>query len=385
MKLSKHKLPTIAILFCLLLLSTNLIATEIEFQNNSGLDIAILGYEGFNKYELLDITSEQNQIITYCIEYKGLAILRFPTGQSYPVYFDTTAFQIIVNDPNSPPEFINSPDNEWLYNWLRTKNPEELNTNQFIGIKVLIKARLLNESTYVLKTKEELQSKKEEYKKFLKPNIHYLFNSDMLIQLCRQYLMMNEYVVHSKMEFQDQVNEDVDNWIDMVSGYIKPDEAVRFILEIFYGRSMVAIAGSILDCNTEILLNNHIESQFKPDGKFPDLNVHTADSEYGWKLSQNNGEKIISVVGEEDVIAKVSTIINAREMEDNNLQIPIIIIPIDTLSSSHYVMDRMFTGTLYFAEKNKTLTGLNSPLFILLDDKNVIVNIGRNRNDILNH
>ena len=94
--------------------------------------------------------------------------------------------------------------------------------------------------------------------------------------------------------------------------------------------------------------------------------------------------KILFVVGKDDVVSKTATIKLARELEGLKNNLPIIILPVDSITAVHHIMDTMFTGTLFFAEDNNTqikkVPGQSfTPKFYLLDENNIVIKATNDR------
>ncbi len=218
---------------------------------------------------------------------------------------------------------------------------ERYEGEEFLEVKRILQARVLNESTYGIKTKEELREKKEKYHQFIKENLSILKHSDMLIEICKQYLMMNEYVSFSKTEFYDQIVEDAKSWMEVVSPEIPKEEALKFVVQNFFGRSMVGIANTVYESQENLFIGrSEVKYPFEIGAKIPDFSIKMAGSEKLMKVLKAKRYKIISLVGKDDLISKVATISLARDIENKKSNIPVIVLPKNKLSDEHYVMDK---------------------------------------------
>ena len=313
----------------------------MEVVSNGSVEAGFYGFSGFSEQKLFQFQSGTAAVFTFNTAYSGLVLLRFATGQTYPVYIGGDNFSMGISKPVTPPEFENSPENKWLYGWLARyrqlqkekhllqdnfaktgadegfiKQTEialkrideklvskitELDNIAWPGLKSILQARLLNESSYNIKTKSDLETKKKEYGQFVNDNLQYLYYSDMLMGLFRQYLMMNEYVGFTKKGFVQQINTDVEVLANMLPGRIDKEETVRFVMEVFYGRGMVTIASHIMDKHCARSNGDGTANTMSKTGDtIEDMYIGNANQGSGWHLSQNKGFKILSVVGKNE-------------------------------------------------------------------------------------
>jgi len=404
---------------------------SITIITNIGIEARLDSYTGFNKNTIAKIQSDAAKEFKIQTDYKGLAFLNFSTGQNYPVYLTGKDFLIRIIDPLKRPMFSQNTDSEYLYQWLssykqlqkddrllqsslsniNTNDPfyseiineqkrieqkrlaiiSNLNKEPSHGVNLLIQARILNESTYSLKTKEALELKKKEYQQFVQNNLIELYYSDMLLQLCHQDLMMNEYVLVTNTEMYSQINKDVQRWVSMLSPRIEAKETIAFIMKIFYNRGMVSIAAHILQNNRNILDKKvyrnspNLQSLYNIGETVLDLNIEEAIHSKGRDLTKNKNYKIVSLVDVDDVVSQVSTITLARQLDKTQSKIPIIIIPKEKLTQSHFDMDNLFSGTLYYSkEKNVSIIKeIDFFQFYFLDENNRVERISNNLNEIV--
>lgn len=123
--------------------------------------------------------------------YRGLALLKFAGGQTYPVIIGNKSFSITIGNPAEPPSFANSAENDLLYKALtdNTQIPE-----QYTFASLLIQTKRLLESSYSIRTVHELKAKKTEFQQFVEDNYQLLQYSNLINRLIDQYFMMHEYV-----------------------------------------------------------------------------------------------------------------------------------------------------------------------------------------------
>jgi len=403
----------------------------IAIKSNNSVTVELIGFEGLKEKSLMPLVEIQNNTIKIQKNYIGLALLRFSTRQIYPIYLNGKDLTITIKDVNTKPTFSNNKENEFLYQWLGSylelgadkrllndsagqlisndlfineikqqqividekliAKKEILNSIEYKGVKALLQARLLNESTGVISNLSDLTEKKIEYQKFISENFKYLYHSDMLISMCRQYLMMNEYVALQKDAMYLEINNDVKVWIDLLLPKIEAKETVAFMMNIFYNRGMVSMAGSILQNNRKILnrkvyrISYGVESIYKIGYQFQEIKVTDESNKINWDLSNYKDYKIISLVEGNDVVSKVSAIKLARDLNESLKEIPIIILPKNSLTTSHYSLNKAVDRTFYFFNNTNIVLNPSSNYFqfYLLNENNIVLMSSNNKNEIL--
>jgi len=91
---------------------------EIIFHSDANNEITLEGYNGFNRFSIAKHTIEAGSSVSVKTDYQGFILLTFKEGQGYPVIFSGDKLVVKLHDPNIPPEFVNSPENEFLYGYL---------------------------------------------------------------------------------------------------------------------------------------------------------------------------------------------------------------------------------------------------------------------------
>jgi hypothetical protein len=81
-------------------------------------ELELAGFDGLHEILLFEdsISSGIKQKID--TSYHGLALLRFPAGQVYPLIIGEAAFGLQITVPGEPPSFSGSDENEIFYRWL---------------------------------------------------------------------------------------------------------------------------------------------------------------------------------------------------------------------------------------------------------------------------
>ncbi len=412
-------------LLFILIATSSCKVTNLEIDNPGKYEVKLEGVNGFDFVKLLELNNENLTQKQFYVDYSGLALIKYSGGQIYPIYLKGKNTKVELFEPNTPPQFMDSPDNDFLYYWIgsyrklqndtkmlemsverlgkedafvteivkeqerleakRLSMVKELEGDEFLEVKRILQARVLNESSYGIKTKEDLKEQKEKYHAFVKENITILEHSDMLIEICKQYLMMNEYVSFTKSEFYAQIIEDTKNWMEIVSPELSKKEAVVFVTKNFFGRSMVAIANSVYESQEDLFIGKSEEKKpFELGEKIPDYSIKMEGSAKAVEVLKMKRYKVFSIVGKDDVISKVATISLARDIETQNSNIPVIIIPKKKLSPEHYVMDKMYARTLYFVDNdNITFDDYKDiPLFVVVDSDNKVIMLSESRKEV---
>jgi len=251
--MTNYLLRCLLIPLVLLWLPTTSWAT-LTIYTQTPINITLTGFDGLNNFPLFQgkITTENPQEID--TPYRGLALLGFAGGQSYPVIIGEAPFVLQITSPGTPPSFADSGENEFLYRSLA--GHEAASDKAYPFANVLLAARSLLESTYPITTMAQLTAKKNELTGFVTQNFQHLRHSDMVRRLMAQSLMMHEYVsYHAEREpataiqqqYQQEVTGAVSGWLKALSPYIPADEIINASVACYYDRSMVTMASLIID------------------------------------------------------------------------------------------------------------------------------------------
>jgi hypothetical protein len=86
---------------------------------------------------------------------------------------------------------------------------------------------------------------------------------------------------------------------------------------------------------------------------------------------------IISVVDANCYLAMAETVTLARQLEEHNDRSLVVISPVGEVTGQHRLMDRMFTGTLYFLKdgnwlENTVGSDIQQPFFMKVEHGNVV-------------
>jgi hypothetical protein len=132
-----------------------------------------------------------------------------------------------------------------------------------------------------------------------------------------------------------------------------------------------------------------IQKDISIDSSILELNISDSEKKNTFQIKALPFKKVLSFVSDTCIFSKVETIMLARQLLDMNVDVLPLVVPLEPLSESLLLMDRMFTGELYFAQVNdRTIENFSKPnslpLFALLDESNDVIKATNNRNDILN-
>lgn len=291
--------------------------------------------------------------------YRGLVLLGFKGGQRYPIIIGDDFFTLDIVAPDNQPTFTGSGENDYFYKSLSGGAPPVPAQADFALL--MIQAKDLLESTYAIRSIEELKAKKKELHDFVCKNYGRLKNSDMVRRIIAQYFMMHEYVNYHvegisvpaiQVQYQKEVVSGVGNWLERLKPFIHEYELLNYCVFLYYQRSMVTLASLIIE--------NFREDAFCPGAErenfiFPnDLSVIDPNSSQKRKLADFKGEKVIAFVSEECPVSMVATISKARRLGRQNNAVPVFVAPLETLSDKHLHMAGMVsTSNMYFVSDDK--------------------------------
>lgn len=351
---------------------------ELTIHSQIALDIEIFSYADLTETSLfkgkLQIGSKQ----TIKTSYRGLALLVFAQGQSYPLLLDEETLTVQISSSTKPPSFPDSMENDCFYKALTDKIPVP---SQYPFAALMIQAKNLLDSSHAFRTVAELQARKKEYCQFVTEHFPRLKHSDMIRRLIAQSFMMHEYVDYHvdgapatdiKKRYQQEVLKGVADWLEVLSPHISKQEILNYCVSLYYKRSMITLASLITD-------------KFKGDSYCPggttktltfpdDLQLLDTGKNKRKTLATIKGKKLLAFVSEQCPISMAATIIKARRMADEKQPIPLLVVPLEKLSGSHLSMNRMIrNGKLLFVSdekwRNENLAQkIKLPLFVEINE-----------------
>lgn len=351
---------------------------KIVVHSLSTVDIELLGYNGLNDNSIFKGGLKKDNKTEINTPYHGLALLVFDGGQRYPVIIGNKSFTLKIADPNKPPSFKDSPENNFFY---KSLSGGDTTPEQYAFALLMIQAKNLLESSASIKTVKELKTKKKEFHEFIDKHYDNLKHSDMVRRLIAQYFMMHEYVDYHteklpatdiRVYYQKEIMDGVGNWIKRLKPHLPKQEILNYCVSLYYNRSMVTLASQIINNFSNIA---SCSGEKKESFSFPgNLIVVESGDALKRKLSDIKGNKVIAFVSEDCPVSMVETVVKARELAAKREKMPVIVAPLQKLSGNHLNMARMVhDGNILFINdekwrKENLPEKIKLPLFVRLGD-----------------
>ena len=350
----------------------------LVIQSQTAIEIELIGYNSLSESFIFkdDLAAGSKREIDSL--YRGLALLVFSGGQSYPVIVGDESFTLKITNSAEPPSFAGSAENDSFYKSLLSNDPVP---SQYHFTLLMIQAKQLLESSHSIRTMQELTAKKKEFHDFVGKYYQSLKNSDMIKRLVAQYFMFHEYVdYHTKgapaadirVQYQKEVLNGVGSWLAILKPHIPEQEVLNCCVSLYYNRSMVSLAALIIENFRD---HAHCLGEAKEAFSFPDdLRVIEADDNKERKLVDFIGKKIIAFVSEDCPVSLVETVVKARKQARQKENVPVIVAPLEPLSDTHLAMAKMIrNGNMFFINDEKWREDnlpkrIKLPFFVLVED-----------------
>ena len=350
----------------------------LVIQSQTAIEIELIGYNSLSESFIFkdDLAAGSKREIDSL--YRGLALLVFSVGQSYPVIVGDESFTLKITNSAEPPSFAGSAENDSFYKSLLSNDPVP---SQYHFTLLMIQAKQLLESSHSIRTMQELTAKKKEFHDFVGKYYQSLKNSDMIKRLVAQYFMFHEYVdYHTKgapaadirVQYQKEVLNGVGSWLAILKPHIPEQEVLNCCVSLYYNRSMVSLAALIIENFRD---HAHCLGEAKEAFSFPDdLRVIEADDNKERKLVDFIGKKIIAFVSEDCPVSLVETVVKARKQARQKENVPVIVAPLEPLSDTHLAMAKMIrNGNMFFINDEKWREDnlpkrIKLPFFVLVED-----------------
>jgi|MTBAKMStandDraft_1061839.scaffolds.fasta_scaffold13023_2 hypothetical protein len=364
----------------LVLFAGDSIGARITLHSQTPVDLELVGYVGLEEVSLARVKVPAGGRATIDTPYNGLGVLVFAGVPSYPVILRNEPFSLHIEDRVNPPSFTGSKINEYFYAML-TGNEKVAESGEDDFALLMIQAKQLLESSYAIRTIAELMAKEVEFQAFVRDQYEQLRHSDMVRRLVAQSFMMHEYVDYRsagvpatgiKARYQEEVLQGVASWLGVLAPHLPRHEIVNYCLSLYYERSMVTLAARIAD--------RFQDDAFCPDVSRekwtfpPDLSVTGADGSGETELAAIPGSKVIAFVADDCPASMVATVVRARQSADSNKGTQVIVAPLQQLSQTHLLMNRMVSaGNMLFINDEQwrienLAEKISLPLFIPLGD-----------------
>lgn len=350
--------------------------SSFDIQAKETVQLEIKGYNGLAETTLFASELAQGVRQHIMTSYRGLALLLFEQGQTYPVILSEQPFLLTTGSPDVQPTFTNSEVNEYFYTRLLGGKTED---TQFDFANLMIEAKQLLDATGSIRTVDELQAMKERFHQFARSHFPPLSRSDMLRRLISQYFMMHEYVDYHvagapatdiQQRYRQAVMDGVKNWLDILQPDIPQHEVLNFCVSLYLDRSMVTIASKIMEKFRELAYCPG--EKMLPPVFPPDLRVIDADGRQS-TLQQLDGDKIITFISDDCPVSKVAAVVEARRLIRQPNAARLIILSLQPLSENHLSLQRMVSGgSIHFVDdepwrKGNLSTNMELPWFIQID------------------
>lgn len=370
-----HNQPFLFALCCILAVSFH---QEVSFCQSSAIELSIPevagqkiileGYDGFLTVSLAEIILDSAGNGKAKINYRGFLQIRLPGGQQYPLIVKNRKTIFKLMDIDSFPVFRGDPENRFLYEYIRREmqgvrksalleeafqafnenDPfleellkektlleaekqeltKELSDSSKYLATLVLQAKLLLETSYSIKSHDELKERKEDFLRFVVSHYEILRYSDLVQQLAAQYMMMNEYVLWGRgFPFEKVIIADVETWIDRLEQLVPPQKIVNYFLRFYLGRSMVTLSGDITFHYREYLSCPATKTSKAKTGKI-DVTIEirrSSHSEPGLSLGKMTGSpKILFFYREGCPACIVDQVILNRKLAEHHPEIPYI-------------------------------------------------------------
>ncbi|MEN8136786.1 MAG: hypothetical protein ABFS18_14830 [Thermodesulfobacteriota bacterium] len=377
-------MQTKAIIIHLLLVFTIFLTNDsawakLVIHSQTAVKIELLGYNGLAESTIFkgDLSVGSKREIDPA--YRGLALLVFAGGQRYPVIIGDKSFTLKIGDLGKLPSFTGSEENDFFYKSLAGGAPPP---EQYDFALLMIRAKDMLESSQSIKTVKGLTAKKKEFHGFVAKHYEMLKHSDMIKRFIAQYFMMHEYVdYHSEgapatgiqAKYQKEVINGVGSWLETLKPHLPEPEILNYCVSLYYQRSMVTLAALIVENFRDVAYCSGAE---KETLSFPrNLLIAEADGNKEIKLADIKGNKLIAFVSEDCPVSMVETISKVRQLAGKRKNTPVIVAPLQKLSSNHLAMARMISnGKMIFVNdekwrKTNLVKKVKLPLFVRLGDE----------------
>ncbi len=331
---------------------------KLTIQSKEPVQVELTGFNGLDEFSIFkgEIAADNKRRIE--TPYRGLALLVFAGGQSYPVILGAGSFTLTIVEPGKPPAFTGSAANDYFYRRLSGSEPAR-RKDGFADL--MLQAKDLLQSSYAIKTVAQLSAGKKKFQEFVGKHYDRLQHSDMVRRLLAQYFMMHEYVDYHikdapaadiRVRYQKEVLNGVNSWLRVLSPNLPKDEILNYCVSLYYRRSMVTLAGMIID--------NFKEFAYCPGdardsfGFAGNIKITGPAGGAGKKLADFRGGKTIAFVSDDCPVSMVAAVIKARRLADRKSAEPLIVAPLEKLSGSHLAMAGMVrSGNMFFVDDEK--------------------------------
>jgi hypothetical protein len=402
---------------------------RLHISSGNGTAFTVRGFDAFRAFDIaeVDLPAGRDTIIT--AHYCGLALIRYANGSVYPLIMEGADTEVRFGNDSPLPIFPEGSENQFLYAFLTTHHelgsrtaylqnlmsgvadvPDTLDgISEEIGLLKLmldslaaslpdpeyplasffLRGRMLIESSYGIRTQEELENHKQEFLAYIGNGFTQLRHSDLIQETGRQYMMMNEYVLTGKNTVSETRIGDVAAWVEMLDGLVPAREVIDFFTGVFYERSMVSQASAIVHAfRGDIFPAAFPGFPFQPCDTVPGLLLTNEEAVRTENLADWDVPKVLSFVSAGNMASLSETVMLVRNIGDAGMFLPVVAVPLEGFSVAHTGMHRLCRGFLFYAmdeewRKQYLHSGMQLPCFLLLDGSNVVTFVSADRQEIM--
>lgn len=325
-------------------------SASAQFIINSqvAVSIELVGYNGLSDNTLFKGSISSGENLEIDISYRGLALLVFKSGQSYPVIIGDEPLVLKISSLDVLPAFTVGSENDYFYKALSGNKPI---AEQYDFALLMIQAKQLLVSTHDIHTTQELADKKNQIHHFVRAHYEKLKSSDMVRRLIAQYFMMHEYVNYHtegapatdiRLQYQKAILGGVGSWLEILKSHVPEHEIINYCVALYYNRSMVTLASLIIENYRSVAYcpgNENSSISFSDT-----ISVTSTSTNTKVTLGEIKGKKTIAFVSDECPVSMVETVNRARKLVDQHNGETLIVAPLQATSEKYLVMGKMISG-----------------------------------------
>ncbi len=259
---------------------------EINAPAFSNKEVVVIMFNGLAIDTLLNSWLDEKGKVIVPIKKEGFILIKLDGKHLYPMFYSTKENKFNLKE-NGRPDFAGYSQNSFFFRQLILKqsliskqrvlneammtfskddslirafkmkqSSNERKLKQFESLyidsseytgAILISSLQLIETSYSIRSEEELVKIKREFRRFIQEHYNSISSSDMLQQLANQYMMMNEYVIVGKEKMENQIAQDITDWIQLLKEHYSDRDVVQYFLKYFISRTMVTMTAAIYE------------------------------------------------------------------------------------------------------------------------------------------
>jgi len=416
-------------------------SASIKISSEQDIKFEIITYAGFKSNIFLKGEIKADEAREIKLDYDGFALLTINGIYPYPLIIGKGEINIGFSKTGVAPEITNSPENTFFYDFygnhnklssqvrfyseslqkageqdppflslqtkldsvisLKMEMAKQLPKAEFPVASAILQEKLLEESSWGIKTLNELHKTQKEFTDFAKENYKYLKNSEQLSALIRQSFMMLEYINYyesieksgdqkaditkAKELLRSEMLKQTQMWMDALKADVPEPVSLAQCVKTYYNRGMVSKSLEIISAFDE---KAKCEGGGVKQINFPaSFEITKGDGVSSYQTDQIQSKKIIVLVDNDCIFSKIAAVRTGRQLEKSPT--PLILIPKGNLDGEILALDKLCVKDLYFAKKGDwvstdLLDQHKYPYFILLDGSNKVIKATDNWNELKN-